>query len=175
MSETDHAHERADEAEQPSVRQFSAWLDVFNGGDRERIAKFLADSFPAWPGRLDQLMAFRDHTGGFDVRKLERVSATEAVGLVQERASDQFCRFEVTVEAAEPHVIASLEANAIPRPAEFPIARLTEGEAIAGVEALAGEQAARDRFSGAVLIARDGQVLWRCWATSCSAPIPRNC
>lgn len=35
-------------------------------------------------------MAFRDLTGGFDLRKLERVSATEAGGLVQERASDQF-------------------------------------------------------------------------------------
>ena len=138
-------------AAEPSVRQFSAWLDVFNSGDRERYAEFLADSFPARLALLDQEMAFRELTGGFDLRKLERVSATEVSGLAQERASDQFACFELTVAATEPHMIASLDLTAIPRPAEFPIARLTEGEAIAGTQAVLSEDAARDRFSGAVL------------------------
>jgi CubicO group peptidase (beta-lactamase class C family) len=35
-------------------------------------------------------MAFRERTGGLDLRKLERASATEAAALVQERDSDQF-------------------------------------------------------------------------------------
>src|SRR5215470_10104819 len=78
---------------EPSVSQFSAWLDVFNSGDRERYAEFLAGSFPA-------------------------------------------------------------------RPAEFPIARLTEGEAVAGVQAMLREDAAADRFSGAVLVAKNGQALF---------------
>lgn len=147
-------------AAEPSVRQLSAWLDVFNSGDRDRYAKFLADSFPSRLAGLDTEMAFRELTGGFDLRKLERVSATEAVGLVQERASDQFARFELRVAATEQHVILSLEGTAIPRPAEFPIARLTEGEAIAGVQAVLREYAAADRFSGAVLVAKNGQVLF---------------
>jgi D-alanyl-D-alanine carboxypeptidase len=105
-------------------------------------------------------MAFRELTGGFDLRKLERVSATEACSLVQERASDQFARFKLTVAAAEPHVIVSLEGTAVSRPAEFPIARPTEGEAIAGVQAVLREDAAADRFSGAVLVAKNGQVLF---------------
>ncbi|MGO8959019.1 MAG: serine hydrolase domain-containing protein [Streptosporangiaceae bacterium] len=147
-------------AAEPSVRQFSAWLDVFNSGDRERYAKFLADSFPTRLALLDQEMAFRELTGGFDLRKLERVSATEVSGLAQERASDQFACFELTVAATEPHVIASLDLTAVPRPAEFPIARLTEGEAIAGIQAVLSEDAARDRFSGAVFVARNGQVLF---------------
>jgi CubicO group peptidase (beta-lactamase class C family) len=45
-------------------------------------------------------------------------------------------------------------------PAEFPIARLTEGEVLAGVQALVGKSAGQDRFSGAVLVAKDGQVLF---------------
>ena len=115
-----------DRAAEPSVRQVSAWLDGFNSGDRERYAEFLADSFPSRLAHLDKAMASRELTGGFDLRKLERVSATEAVGLVQERASDQFARFELTLAATEPHVIISLDLTAIPRPAEFPIARLAE-------------------------------------------------
>ena len=153
---------KQDAAEEPSVRQFHAWLDAFNSGDRERFTTFVLDNFvfPSQVVNLNQEMAFRELTGGFDLRKMERVSATEVSGLVQERDSDQFARFELKVEAIEPHLIVAVNLTAIPRPAEFPIERLTEGEAIEGVEALVREDAAADRFSGAVLIAKDGQVLF---------------
>jgi CubicO group peptidase (beta-lactamase class C family) len=160
----------ADARRQLSFRLFSAWLDAFNSGDRERYAKFLADHFPSRAASLDQEMAFREQTGGFDLRKLEQASATQVTGLVQERDSDQFARFELQlalelnasreVGAAEPHEIVSLDLGAIPRPAEFPIARLTPSEAIAGVKALLRKDAAADRFAGAVLVAKDGRVLF---------------
>ena len=145
---------------EPSVRQFSAWLDVFNSGDRERYAEFLAGSFPARLNSLDKEMAFREVTGGLDLRKLERVSPTEAAALVQERDSDQFARVELTVDATEPHVITSLNLAAIPRPVEFPLARLTEDEAITGIQDVLREATAADRFSGTVLIEKNGQVLF---------------
>ena len=145
---------------EPSVRQFSAWLDVFNSGDRERYAEFLAGSFPARLNSLDKEMAFREVTGGLDLRKLERVSPTEAAALVQERDSDQFARVELTVDATEPHVITSLNLAAIPRPAEFPIARLTEDEAITWIQDVLRGATAVDRFSGTVLIEKHGQVLF---------------
>jgi len=160
----------AEARQQPSFRLFSAWLDAFNSGDRERYKKFLVERFPRQFGFLDQEMAFRELTGGFDLRKLEQASPTQLRGLAQERASDQFARFELqlaleldasgNVVAAEPHQIASLNLLAIPRPAEFPIARLTEREAIEGVKALLRTDAAADRFSGAVLVAKDGRVLF---------------
>jgi len=149
----------ADDGRQPSLRQFSAWLDAFNTGDRERYEEFLRDNFPSLLAFLDEEMGFRELTGGFELQKLERVTATQVSGLVQERASDQFARFELQVEAAEPHVILSLDLAAIPRPQEFAIERLTEGEAIAGVEALLETEVAADRFSGALLVAKDGEVL----------------
>jgi CubicO group peptidase (beta-lactamase class C family) len=108
---------------------------------------------------VDEEMGFRQFTGGFDLQKLESVSATQVTGLMQERASDQFARFELQVEATEPHVILSLNLAAIARPEEFAIERLTEGEAIAGVEALLETETAADRFSGAVLVMKGGQVL----------------
>jgi CubicO group peptidase (beta-lactamase class C family) len=156
---------------QPSFRLFSAWLDAFNSGNRRRYEGFLDNSFPARVTFLDQEMEFRKLTGGFDLRKLEQASATEVTGLVQERDSDQFGKFELRlaldldaavsgeVKAAKPHVIASLDLLAIPRPAEFPIARLSEDGAIAGAKALLRKDAAADRFAGAVLVAKDGRVL----------------
>ena len=145
---------------EPSARQFAAWLDAFNSGDRERYAKFLADSFPSRLDSLDKAMAFRERTGGLDLRKLERVSATKASALVQERDSDQFARAELTVDATEPHVITSLNLAAVPRPAEFPIARLTEDGAITGIQDVLRGAAAADRFSGTVLIEKNGRVLF---------------
>jgi D-alanyl-D-alanine carboxypeptidase len=145
---------------EPAVCQFSAWLEVFNRGDRDRYAEFLTASFPSRLDSLDTAMVFRERTGGLDLRKLDLVSTTEATALVQERDSDQFARVELTVDAAEPHVIISLKLAAIPRPAEFPIARLSEDEAITGIHDVLSDAEAADRFSGAVLVAKNGQVLF---------------
>jgi D-alanyl-D-alanine carboxypeptidase len=60
----------------------------------------------------------------------------------------------------KPQVITSLTVAAIPRPAEFPIARLAEDEAITGIQDLLREAAAADRFSGVVLVEKNGQVLF---------------
>jgi D-alanyl-D-alanine carboxypeptidase len=162
----------ADARRKPSFRLFSAWLDAFNSGDRERYGAFLEKRFPFRGTNLDQEMEFRALTGGFDLRKLKSSSATEVTGWVQERNSDQFGEFELGLElelgvavsgkpkVAVPHRIARLDLRAIPRPAEFPVARLTAEEAIAGVESLLRRNIAADRFSGAVLVAKDGEVLF---------------
>ena len=105
-------------------------------------------------------MGFRELTGGFALRRVGRVSTTRVSGWVQERDSDQFARFALTVSAKTPRKIISLELAAIPRPAAFPIARLTEDEAIAGVEALLRKRAAEDKFSGTALVAKDGEALF---------------
>jgi hypothetical protein len=63
---------------EPAVRQSSAWLEVFNRGDRGRCAEFLAASFRSRLDSLDIAMVLRERTGGLDLRKLDRVSTTEA-------------------------------------------------------------------------------------------------
>ena len=150
----------AETRSQPSLRLFHAWLAAFNSGDRTRYARFLERNFPSRVPMLLPEMGFREYTGGFDLRKLGRVSATRASGWVQERDSDQFARFVMRVSAAKRPRILSLQLVAIPRPAAFPIPRLTESEAIAGVDALLRRRAAEDRFSGAALLAKNGEVLF---------------
>src|SRR5208337_1808001 len=131
LTEAEAAAARA----QPSFHQFSAWLAAFNSGDRTRYRQFLENNFPTRVSTLNQDMNFRDRTGGFEFRKLEQGTAAQVSGLVQERDSDQFARFTMEVESGEPHHIASLAVMAIPRPAAFPIPRLTQSEAVAAVKA----------------------------------------
>ncbi len=150
----------AEARQQPSVRLFRAWLAAFNSGDRARYARFLKRNFPTWAPLIDRDLGLREFTGGFDLRKLGRASATRVSGWVEERDSDQFVNFTMWVSAAKRPKILALDLVPIPRPAAFPIPRLTEAEAIAGVAALLRKQAVADRFSGAALVAKDGSVLF---------------
>jgi CubicO group peptidase (beta-lactamase class C family) len=144
----------------PAAKQLQAWLAAFNSGDRAQYRRFLENNFPTRVSDLNQDMDFRARTGGFEFRKLEQGSATRASGLVQERDSDQFARFTLEVESAEPHHIVSLSLMAIPHPAAFPIPRLTQSEAIGAVKALVEKDAAADRFSGTVLVTKNGKTLF---------------
>ena len=139
-------------------RQFSAWLEAFNSGDRTRIGQFLETNYPSM--KLDAQMNFRERTGGFELRALEQATATTLTGLVQERDSDQFARFVLVVEPAEPNRIARLGLSGIPRPAEFPVPRLSEAEVIAALRANVEKDAAAGRFAGTVLVAKGGKVLF---------------
>ena len=117
----------AEARRQPSLRLFRAWLAAFNSGDRTRYARFLERNFPSWtPPMWLGDVGLREITGGFELRRVGRVSATRVSGWVQERDSDQFARFSLSVSAAKRPKILALDLVAIPRPAEFPIARLTE-------------------------------------------------
>jgi len=145
---------------QPSFHQFSAWLAAFNSGDKDQYRQFLGNNFPTRASSLNRDMDLRERTGGFEFRKLEQSSATQVSGLVQERDSDQFARFTLKVEPAEPHHILWMSLMAIPRPAAFSIPRLTESEAIAAVKAQVEKNVAADRFAGTVQVAKNGKVLF---------------
>ena len=143
-----------------AARQFSAWLDAFNSGDRAILLKFFEKNFPSRVKDLDNELGFRDQTGGFEFKKAEESTATRFSCLVQERNSDQFARAVIEVEAAEPHRITSLDLRAIPRPPEFPAPRLSESDLVAALRAKLDQDAAADRFAGAILLARKGEPIF---------------
>ena len=119
---------------QPSLRLFRAWLAAFNSGDRERYRTFLDRNFPSRAPLWFGDMGFRDFTAVRDP-KGGAVVARRVSGWVQERDSDGFARFALTVTASAPRRSAPWSMIAIPRPGRVSIARLTEAEAIAGVDA----------------------------------------
>jgi CubicO group peptidase (beta-lactamase class C family) len=104
-------------------------------------------------------MAFRNMTGGFDLRKIEESSPTRMSGLLQERASDQFARFAITVEATAPHTITEWNLDAVSTPEEFAIRRLSEPLALEAAKARIDELAKDERFSGAVLVTKSGKPI----------------
>ena len=67
-------------------------------------------------------------------------------GTVKERGSGNFAKFLFEVEAAEPHQIANIGLQLIPRPGDAPaVRRLSEPDAIAALKAELEKAAAAGR------------------------------
>jgi D-alanyl-D-alanine carboxypeptidase len=144
----------------PAGNQTKAWLDAFNAGDIEKYREFYRKNFPARVERAAGAMQLREQNGGFELKKIEESTPTQIVALLQERLSDRFVRISVEVEAAEPHQMTRLDLQGIPRPSEFAIPHLSEGELIAAARKKLDEETAADRFSGAALIAKNGKTVF---------------
>ncbi len=144
----------------PAGNQAKAWLEVFNAGDAEKHKEFLRKNAPSRLDRAEREMGFREMTGGFDIKKVEESTPAKFVALVQERASDQFARFTVEVDASEQHLITRLALQGTERPAEFALPHLSESELIAALRKSMDDAAAADRFSGAALVAKNGKTVF---------------
>lgn len=146
--------------ESRAEQQLRAWLSAFNSGDRASYEAFLRETFPSRAARLDGDLNFLARTGGFDIRKVESRTATGVTCLMEERAWNNVARAVMDVEAAAPHRITRLEVNLAPRPADMAVRRLSEAEIASAVRAKVDAQAAAGRFQGAVLVARNGKVIY---------------
>ncbi|HKN75628.1 MAG TPA: serine hydrolase domain-containing protein [Candidatus Acidoferrum sp.] len=144
----------------PPGEQFSAWLSAFNSGERAELEKFRNHFDKPEDHKVEGMLGFRQQTGGFELRKIEESSATKLTGLVQERDSDQFARFTMEVEPAAPFHVTHLDLRAVGRPAEFALARLSQGDLVAALRANLDKDSVSDKFSGAVLLAKDGKPIF---------------
>lgn len=142
----------------PAGEQLSAWLRAFNSGERTQMEE-QRKRFKTPQGDVDGEMDFRNMTGGFDLRKIEESSDTRVSGLVQERSSDQFARFVMVVDEKAPHLITEWHLGAAATPAEFAVKRLNESDAVEAAKARIGELVKDDKFSGAVLVTKDGKAI----------------
>ncbi len=144
----------------PAGHQATAWLQAFNSGDREKLHDFLQKNLPDRAQHMDQEMGFRAMTGGFDQKKIEESTPTKLVVLVQERKSDQMGRLTVEVDSSEAHRVTNLDLRAIPRPAEFALPHMSESELITALRKKLDENSTADRFSGAVLVAKNSKPVF---------------
>jgi D-alanyl-D-alanine carboxypeptidase len=144
----------------PAARQFAAWLKAFNDSDPTVFQQFSGKNFPERQGDSDQDREFRKKTGGFEFIKAEQSTELRFTGLVKERSSSQFARFVIEVEAMEPHLISNLGLRAIDNPNEPPAARMGESELLTALRAKLEQEVAADKFSGAVMVAKNGKPIY---------------
>lgn len=126
----------------PADRQFSAWLNAFNAGDREKLIAYHHQSFPYEVASddvhgIDREFGLSHGTGGFELKKPEHPTPTSIVAILKERHSEQFARAAMEVDGAEPHRVTKFEIHPIPTPPEFLPTEERKARAAAGANSRA--------------------------------------
>ena len=136
-------------------------------GDRAAYRKFaeanFAEGFLKVPmGQHLSFLAWTNHeTRGWDVVGVQERRDSEVILLVRSRLTGEPEGLLVRVEPAAPHKIVGIGLRP-PKPAEGTTARkLAPNEMAAELEAFVKKLAAEDVFSGSVLLAKDGQVIYK--------------
>jgi retinol-binding protein 3 len=96
----------------PAGRTLQAWLDAFNSGDRARIQAYHAKYEPT--GALDETVAFRDQTGGFELLGIDKSERLHIEFRVKEKASPATAVGKINLSDADPPVVVSFDLRAIP-------------------------------------------------------------
>ena len=123
----------------PIGRVLGGWLDTINSTDRASLEQWMGIHMPDTP--IDEGLAIRRMTGGFDLRRVETSSPNRIVALLQERGlARQFVRLTLSVADDVPERITDIGLQRTERPAEFAPPKLTPAEAQAARDGAAYRQ-----------------------------------
>jgi CubicO group peptidase (beta-lactamase class C family) len=158
-------------------KTLKAFLQAFNTGELEALKKFHGER----GGNVDnanQDLNFFNQCGGLKVHSVRTSSDYSIEVLTQAKRDGRWLTFAIVVGANPPHPIDEIRVQPASQPAgdekaavnvsnteAKPVAatakRLTEAEALNEITAFLNQQAAEDKLSGAVLIAKDGKALFK--------------
>lgn len=136
-----------------------AWMAAFNSGDPAQVTEY-ATRFEAGQDRVARMMKARDETGGIELVRIEKSDPLHIEAIVKAKEEGRYGRLVIEVTDTDPPSVKRLEIG----PAEGPNGpsaepRLGIEQTVNALEAKASELAERDRFSGALLVARRGEVV----------------
>ncbi len=146
--------------ETPAGQVLRAWLAAFNSGDRAEVADYLGKYEPDKKDSADRLLDFRERTGGFALIRVEKSEPRHLEALVKEREGSNYGRLEMEVSDSPSPTVKLFGVHIVPRPADQPEQpRLSFDDAVKAMDAQAAALAAKDRFAGAIAVARGGKVV----------------
>ena len=144
------------------------WIDTFNAGDVDARAKFIREHYSdavldgATPERMARRgLEFRDEVGGgFDLFKITQSSETEIKALLKERSGFGWAAIGIKVDPVKPATVVAVAIDEAPTPSEARPVREDQVALVKDVDQLLQKLTAEDRFSGVVLIAKDGKPVF---------------
>ena len=159
---------------QPSASQAAAERYVkelaghLSSGDRAAYRKFAEANFAAsflqqvpMQQHLGFYSSVRDRTRGYEYVSVQDWNSNEVVALVKEKLTGEYDGLLVRVEPTAPYKISGIGLRPPKVPEGAAAKKLSPKEVAAELEALVKKLAAEDAFSGTVLLAKDGQVLYK--------------
>lgn len=143
----------------PAGQVLAAMLTAFNSGDPAQIAAF-DKTYRQTSLPVDFTLRIRERTGGFTLMKVERSEPRHLVAVLKEVDADTLTAFDLHVsDEATPRVTRQTFHVLPPSPESAPV-RLAQAAALSGLADYLSQRAKGDKFSGAMVIARHGTILF---------------
>jgi CubicO group peptidase (beta-lactamase class C family) len=151
----------------PAGNQLNAWLQAFNTGDREAVARFIAEyfdpstlaRFPAGE-RIFMTMQLYNATRGLELRQIEESNDTLIAALFEAPLVEEWHRLKLEVTPNAPHAVVRMELDIIPNP-NAARGKLSDEQIVGALGSYLDKLVAANLFSGTVLVAKDGQPIFQ--------------
>ncbi|HZS07369.1 MAG TPA: serine hydrolase [Blastocatellia bacterium] len=160
----------------PAGKTLGEFIKALNTGNAETMRRFHQEH-GGNPENADKDMGLYKQSGGLKVHSVTRATETEIEVLAQQKSDGDWLSFSIEVEPGAPPRIARVlihPASAPPpatpakgAPTEKSEAapaggkKLSEAEIVSELESYLEKQAAADRFSGAVLVAKGDKPIFK--------------
>lgn len=135
------------------------FLTAFNSSSPGDRRTFVQKYIPSIAERLPQLEGTREMTGGFDLIRVAKDEPGLIEAVVKEKLGDTYASVNLTYEG---DVISKARIQRIPRPSDIaPPERVTWDQLVRALDEKVRGETQADRFAGAILVARNGKVLYK--------------
>lgn len=151
----------------PAGKQFAAWLQAFNSGKRETLRAFIEAHFAKefltripLNDHVDMQRSMYVEGRGLLLRRIEKSEANQIEAVVQTRLTEEWLRVHLAVAPDAPYPVTGFGARGLPSEAPSQ-GKLSDTEIVQRLEAYLSRLVSADAFSGAVLVAKDGKILYQ--------------
>jgi CubicO group peptidase (beta-lactamase class C family) len=155
-------------AESPAVRRGRELIEFINSGDRTAAAAYIKANYGGEFARiplsqhLDFVSQMHDMSRGVEFHGVQSSGTNEATLWVKSNLTGAWRGLLVRVEPSEPHRIIGIGVRPANPPGNIaPKPKMTEAQMAKELEAYLQKLADADIFSGTVLLAKDGQVIFK--------------
>lgn len=155
----------------PAGGYLNEYLSVFNSGDRGQWRAFIlkdpkaADSAAVFDRRMGMFETLFNDLGGMsveDIVKSENYALQCLVKARQPHGPFEWLKMGIELDPKPPHYLLGIDIKPTDNPKEnIPESVLSIEDLLAYVDDYLGELTREDKFSGTVLIARDGRPLFK--------------
>ncbi len=145
------------------------WLAAYNAADAAALRQFAEQRYTleargerSAEEIAEAQMQGRQTTGGLDLVRVESSSPVELAVIVRAKSAfPRMNRLSLKVSEPDPSLLVERKSVVVPPSSEELDNRKAPAEFAKEIDAKFGGLAQKDEFSGAALIARDGQTIWQ--------------
>ncbi|HEY6190443.1 MAG TPA: serine hydrolase domain-containing protein [Pyrinomonadaceae bacterium] len=141
---------------------------MINSGDRRAARSYIDQNYTAsalkeesLEDRVDTISLLHDMTRGVELQSVKEPKPNSVSALVTSKLTGQWRELIIELETEPSHMIKGFDSVIRPTPVgKLPNKKLSEKEVVRELDAFMQQLARADIFSGTVLLAKDGRILF---------------